>query len=414
MKKFTNKVIPALAVLSLLSSCGENDSSGDVNKAPPSSSRPQEQIATDGSNIDGFYLATFQTMNTHLVGTIPGSASFTRKEDRLFVWLRLFAGAPKAWHMQAVYTGTRCPTMSDDTNGDGFIDIVETQAVVGKVLIPLDSDPGTQASGRAFYPLGDLSGSYHYERVVSFNRFFRDLQSEDHEAADNIVKLAAGEGLQIEGKVVVIQGITEETELPETVATFGRHRAFQTLPIACGVYQKVTDTPGSPYAPDEIPGPVAEVDEDQDRPAPENSGESDGESGGTATGGTNESDDGDGPVSDGQDGAVSGGTGGGNSTGRTSGGSSGETSEGGTSTGSTTGGSTGGHTGGSTGGFNGGSSSGGTSGSEGGSTTGGSSTTTSSTSSSSETTTTTTTGSSSSGSSSSSSTGTATGENFGF
>ena len=68
---------------------------------------------------------------------------------------------------------------SVDLNLDGFIDIIEAQKVLGRILIPLDADISSQNSGRNFYPLADLSGSYHYERVTSFKRFFNDLKSED-------------------------------------------------------------------------------------------------------------------------------------------------------------------------------------------------------------------------------------------
>ena len=352
MKKITKNLVGSLALLSLVTSCGDSGGSKSSDGGAAQEERSQgERIALDGSNIDGFYKAEFTTLNKHIVGTVPGSASFTRKEDKLYIYLRLFAGAPKAWHMQAVYTGNRCPTLNDDLNGDGFIDILEAQKVVGNVLIPLDSDPGTQASGRNFYPLGDMSGSYHYERIVNFKRFFSDLQAEDPNPDDNIVKLGPDKGLSLIGKVVMIQGVAqptpEGTEMPEgqypnpqvpeeTVATYGRHRNWQTLPIACGVFQKEANVqPGSEWVNDQIPGPVGDVVDGQDQPAPSDTPHTTGSgtSGSSSGTGTNDSDDGNGPVSDGR---TTSGTSGG-TTGSTSGG----TSTGSSSSGSTTGGTTG-------------------------------------------------------------------------
>ena len=342
MKKPTKKLLSALAVLTFAAACGNGDSGGSKSSGGSVVDSPQmEEAAVDGSNIQGFYQAKFQTLNGHIVGTIPGAASFTRKDgDRLFIYLRMFAGAPKAWHMQGVYEGTRCPTLADDTNGDGTIDINEAYAVVGKALIPLDSDPSTQAGGRAFYPLGDLSGSYHYERIVSLKRLLGDLQAEDKDPADNITKLGPGMGLSLIGKVVMVQGIGEDTQLPDTVGTYGRHRSFQTLPIACGVFQKVDETPGRPLE-SEIPGEVAEVEEGQDRPAPQDDWSTTGGSGSGTTTGSNESDDGHGPMSDGE--------------GRTSGSSTGSSSSttGGSTGGTETSGSTSGTTGSSGGGWSG-------------------------------------------------------------
>ncbi len=385
MKSSSLKVASSLAVLSLLAACGGSGGGGGG-----SSSQRQEEIApVDGSNIDGHYQAKFITLNPQVNGTIPGSANFVRKEDKLFAYVRLFAGYPRAWHMQHVYTGSRCPTANDDTNLDGFIDIAEAEAVVGKILIPMDSDISTQSSGRRFFPLGDLSGYYHYERITSFRRFLNDLQDDDRDLTDDVAKLGPGEGLRLSGKVFMVLGVAETVMLPETVATKEKRRSFQTLPIACGVFEKVTTTPGRPYVDGEVVGPVASVEPDQDRPAEDTIPETTGGTSGGSTG-SNDSDDGDGPVSDG-DGNTH--TTGGTTSGTTTGGA---TSGSGSTTGTSTSGSTTGSTGGTTGGTT-------------GETTGGSTTGETSTSGSSSTTTTTTTGGSSSSTTSSTSTGSATG-----
>lgn len=382
MKNSSLKVVCSLAVLSLIGSCGDNGSKSSTGNQ---AQRQEEAAPVDGSNIDGHYQAKFITLNTQVNGTIPGSANFLRKEDRLFAFVRLFAGYPRAWHQQYVYTGSRCPTSNDDTNLDGFIDIAEAEAVVGKILIPMDSDISTQGSGRRFFPLGDLSGYYHYERITSFRRFLGDLQSDDHDLADDTVKLGAGEGLRISGKVFMALGVAETVMLPDTVATKEKRRPFQTLPIVCGVFGKVSAEPGRPYVEGEVVGPVASVEPDQDRPADDTIPETTGGTSGGSTG-SNDSDDGDGPVSDGDGNTHT--TGGTTTSGSTTGGTTGSTTSG-----STTGGTTGETTGSSTSGSTTGETTGGTTGR----TTSGSSTTT---------TTTTTTGGSSSSSSSSTSTGT--------
>lgn len=301
MKSELKSLVTSVALLGILASACGQKSSGKKNESGGNTvpgrqgESTSHSVAPDGTNIDGYYLATFTTLNPHINGTIPGSATFYRKEDRFFAFLRLFAGAPKAWHQQKVYTGSRCPTPADDANNDGFIDIVEAEAVVGKVLIPMDADLGTQMSGRNFYPVGDLSGSYHYERVVSFSRFFNDLKGEDKVPEDNIIKLAPDQGLDIVGRVVMVQGTAETIEYPETVASTNRHKPFQTLPIACGIFKKNDVGPGTPYD-ETIPGPVADVEEGQDRPAPDDLPT--GTSGSSGTTGTNESETGESETQD--------------------------------------------------------------------------------------------------------------------
>lgn len=341
MKYISRKVLSSLAILSLIVSCGQDSGDSSSGTGGSEVARPleEEYAPVDGSNIQGHYQAKFITLNPHVNGTIPGSANFLRKDDKLFAYVRLFAGGVKAWHMQHVYTGNRCPTMDDDTNGDGFIDINEAEAVLGKILIPLDADISSQMAGRRFFPLGDLSGYYHYERVTSFRRFLADLQAPDKDLDDDIVKLPPGEGLRLVGKTVLIQGVAESVEFPETVGTKGRYRPYQTFPIACGVFQKIEEEPGEPYTDNGAPDPVAEVEEGQDRPANDDIPDSGETTGGRTTGdNTNESDDGNGPMSDGN-----GNTRRGDSTTGSSTGPSTETTTGSSSgpTGSSTGGSAG-------------------------------------------------------------------------
>ncbi len=345
-------ILVALAMFPFLTSCGESGSGNGISR-----NEELTDDSLDGSTIDGIYRAKFVTLNPQINGTIPGSLTLYRKEDRLITFVRLFAGGPRAWHQQGIYRGKRCPTISDDTNKDGIIDIVEAMKVVGKMIIPLDSNMNSQMSGRNFFPIGDMSGYYHYERVSSFSRLFSDLRSEDIDSEDHISKLEPNEKFSFARRIVLVQGVIEETVLPETVAGLGKRKPFQMLPITCGIIQKVTDVPGT-IETGEIPGPVGEVEEGQDRPAP--AGEGTDTAGGTVGGSTGTNEDHDGEVGD---------TGGGTTTGETTTGgtTTGETTTGGTTTGETTTGGT--TTGGTT---TGGTTTGGTT--TGGTTTGGTTT----------------------------------------
>ena len=256
MIKNYNHIFLFFVFFLVISSCGKEQQKVRLKEIM----EPQEDNSTW---LTGLYKADFMTLNSHLNGTLPGSATVLLKDDKIFFYLRLFAGKPRAWHQQAIRLGNRCPEKKDDTNGDGFIDINEADRVWGNIITPLDSDPGTQNSGRNFYPLGDLSGSYWYERIVNTQRFMTDLQSTDTNPEDNIVKIPSDQVFDFENKIVSILGIDEKTPLPETVATQGNKRAFQNLPIACGVIKKVYTAPGAMDT--GIPGPIAEVIPGQDR-----------------------------------------------------------------------------------------------------------------------------------------------------
>ena len=343
MKKFVTNALVVLTILPLINSCGKkssgNGASGNCPGPVPTEEQIEEEGSVDGSTIDGQYKASFVTLNSQVNGTIPGSLTLFRDGDKLLTYLRLFAGKPKAWHPQGIYRGDRCPDLGDDKNNDGYIDIEEALTVVGDMIVPLDASMNSQAAGKNFYPLADLSGYYHYEREASFNALFEDLRKEDKDPNDHIGKLAVDEKFAFQGRVVMVQGIDEATMLPASVMSNGRRRAFQTLPVSCGIIAKVTAAPGLPYD-GEIPGSVAPVVDDQDRPAPADDNTTGTSIGGTVAGTTGTNDTNDGEVGD--EGGSEDGTTGGETTGGTVGGTAGGTTGG--TVGSTVGGSTGGGT----------------------------------------------------------------------
>lgn len=248
------KILPLLACSSLLllASCGgssSNSSSDATAENTLNPDAPQSEEADDaGDHIEGTYKAVFATLNPNINGVLPGSLTFYREKDsdRMMAFLRLFAGAPGVVHPQNVYVGGACPTMANDTNGDGVLDINEALAVVGKILIPLDSNLNSQAAGRNTFPVGDPSGSYYWERVVNFNSFYKDITN-THSTynSEEYVKVPQGERLNLEGRVVMIQGAAGTVTLPETVGTVGRKTPQQTLPIACGIIRKQENPSGT-------------------------------------------------------------------------------------------------------------------------------------------------------------------------
>ena len=251
--------------LSLLIGCGRSKSLPNFNESPSPVILP-----ADGSNIDGLYMAKFETLNGHVNGTIPGSATIQRQGNKFYAYVRLFGGTPETWHQQYVYLGNRCPSLKDDANGDGFIDIVEANAVWGDAILPLDANISSQGAGKNIFPMSDDAGSYFYERVTNFDKLFEDLKNEDRNFEDNVAKLNLDSGLAIEGRAVAVLGIADTVELPETVASEpSRLSAHQTLPIVCGIFKRVTEIPGEEYD-ETIPGPVEPGEEETDMsPNPE-------------------------------------------------------------------------------------------------------------------------------------------------
>ncbi len=332
-----------------LASCGGGGGGGS-----PSSVEQKQQDSIE-SDLNGQYKAVFTAMNTSVAGVVSGSANFSREDNQLTVNVRFSGLQPNLLHTQYVHVGNECPT--NDENADGFIDAVESEKITGQILIPLDADLNSQDRGSSIFPVSDVVGAYGYSEIASYDRFMKDLREPDMDTEDDFVKLGGDKALALAGRVVLIYGVAPESVLPTTVARRGRLASFQTLPIACGVFHKVTSIPGS-------------ADNDRSLGA---------SPGGSIIGGSSGADDGATVIVGQSSGGASGGT---TTTAGTSGGSTGWTDGGsdagtsGGSTGSTTGGET---TGGSTTGESGGGLLGGwhwpwehnTSGSSGGSTTGG-------------------------------------------
>lgn len=278
MKINTKKIASSLILAGLVVGCGKAGKQvlGDRESMIEDAEEAAFRARATGDNIQGRYVADFVTLNPHVNGDIPGSAVILREENTLKMFVRFSLGSPSAAHFQNIHMGNRCPNISDDTNGDGFIDIQEAMAVVGNVIVPLDSDISSQRSQNRFWPKAFENGSYTWNETTSFKHFWSDLKGKDWDEKDNIVKLSEDQGLAITGKVVMIQGFSAERadELPETVASAKRYPSYVTLPVACGIYMPQNEIAGEEYV-DQIPAdmPVGGVEEGQDRPAPEGAGE---------------------------------------------------------------------------------------------------------------------------------------------
>lgn len=215
----------------------------------------ENPLPVNGSNIEGLYMAEFMTLNSQVNGTVSGSATLQRRDDKFHAYVKVKGGAPHTWHQQNVHEGS-CPGPADDMNGDGLIDVEEANIALGQILVPLDSNLSSQSAGQNNYPIGDSQGTYYYDRETSFDSLFADLKTEDTNPDDNMTKLSPDDGLDFEGKVVVIHGAPATATIPDTVVTTDGKPAHQTLPIACGTLKQVTSIPDSTDT--EIPTTVGE------------------------------------------------------------------------------------------------------------------------------------------------------------
>lgn len=223
----SKKFIPFALSLTLLGgvvSCGSDDDDDDDGIVPQ---LEQEQ---------GTFRATLTPLNSDVSGSTSGTADFLIDGDTFRATV-MVNGAPMALHAQHIHTGSTCPTMAADANSDGFIDVVEGVPTYGPILIPLDGDLSSQDAGASDFPSGS---SYNYEQETSYAAMLGDLNLPDPNSDDALVKLE-GNLLNLEGRHVVIHGVMESEDLPDSVASISDLPNHVTLPIACGVIQRVSE-----------------------------------------------------------------------------------------------------------------------------------------------------------------------------
>jgi hypothetical protein len=186
--------------------------------------------AAQPTNEDVTYKAELSPLNAKTTGSdASGEATFTISGDRLTIRVTAKGVPPNMEHLQHFHGFakgdriSRCPTAGDDKNGDGIIDIVETEPVAGTTMVPFDADPVGMSAVNDTFPRAGADGSYSYQKTVSLKAL---------EAA--FTKKFAGQRLDFDRRVVFLHGVPPSTELPATAASLDHLPAQLLLPIACG------------------------------------------------------------------------------------------------------------------------------------------------------------------------------------
>jgi len=134
-----------------------------------------------------------------------------------------------------------CPSVSADVNSDGKIDFIEAMAISGPILVPLDADLATQEAGFNSDPMADNQGTLKLIQETSYDTFIQDLTSPDLNPSDAIVKIPAGESLNLDKRVVTVHGINPVSLLPGTMLSVAGIPSQSSIPVACGVLQRLPE-----------------------------------------------------------------------------------------------------------------------------------------------------------------------------
>lgn len=225
--KFSSLLVASL--LLVLIGCG-----GDKG----TSSAPAADKLELQDDVDGIYRAHLVSLNQAYAGSTGGTITVRMRGDEIIVEGAI-AGAPAGIkHYQFITTGQACPTAASDTNADGVVDAVEGASAYGPAIIPLDSNLNTQVDGSDFGPIANPAGAIVYRRSASVSNLMSDLFEMDPTPKDHLVKLVPGERMILNGKKVVLHGVS--SELPATASGMNDLTAAESLPIACGILTRVS------------------------------------------------------------------------------------------------------------------------------------------------------------------------------
>lgn len=234
------KNIFLLSFITLLFSCSENGSHSSPASQQEKGNKAQENLVS-AANV---YATELSPVNQNISSLISGTANMKIENGDLYAYIRMTGSLTGLIHEQRFYQASACPTLDDDTNNDGIIDIKEANHVLGQPIFPLDADISSLEAGKDTFPAGDASGTYWYEQIINFQTLQDELHLGDKSLEDDFVGLPLEETLSLQEGVVMILGVPAFTQLPPTVASTHGYANFQLLPVACGSLQKVFLVPG--------------------------------------------------------------------------------------------------------------------------------------------------------------------------
>jgi hypothetical protein len=190
--------------------------------------------AVQAQDSEVVYRAELQPLNTSITESRgAGEVTYTIAGDQLTISVTAedVPSSIEHWqHFHGFAEGDRaasCPAADADTNGDGIIDVTETEPVAGTTMVPFHDDPVSMEVVRDTYPTADAGGSYTYTKTVSLSAL-----------EGSFAPMFGGQRLDLDRRVVFLHGVPASSTLPASVASLGDIPAHVTLPIACGEVRK--------------------------------------------------------------------------------------------------------------------------------------------------------------------------------
>lgn len=191
-------------------------------------------VGTAQAGGGGGYVADLEPLNGDKLGTsAKGKARLKVEDGQLVIRVKARGLAPGTMHLQHYHgfpdgKDATCPTAKDDTNGDGYIDLIETEPVAGTTLVPFHANPANLKIKSHSYPKADGKGRIRYKGTAPIDELERAL-GEKHGVGD----------IDFDKRVVFLHGTAKDAKLPDSVRSLPGVPAQVTLPVACGEIRSV-------------------------------------------------------------------------------------------------------------------------------------------------------------------------------
>jgi hypothetical protein len=175
------------------------------------------------------YRATLVPMNTGAAHSeVRGEVRITVSDADATFELHARGLSPSMMHMAHVHgfdndRNATCPGVQADVNGDGIVDLLETEPTSGVTMIPFNGAPAALKIASDTYPVASKDGTVAYRQQLSLAELSQALSARFKGASPDFDK-----------RVVFVHGVPPTARLPQSTASLPGVPAQVTIPIACG------------------------------------------------------------------------------------------------------------------------------------------------------------------------------------
>ena len=200
---------------------------------------PYGPVVTAAPVADVVYVAELHPLNVKASGLeAGGEMRFTVHGDSLTIQGSVHGVPPTIEHWQHFHgfadgRQATCPLPAADVNGDGYIDIRETEPAMGVTMVPFNADPVGMDIPTNTYPHASAQGAFDYRKSVSLS------------ALQAAFGRKFGGSIDLERRVVQVHGVVAMPALPGSVVSLGDIPARVTMPLACGEIKRVEAAAGT-------------------------------------------------------------------------------------------------------------------------------------------------------------------------